>query len=100
MISKFLLMKKRAIPVPNKTLSIIRSTIKFMRSKSRAQKGINKKRIVSGIRGTIGPMIGYWTAAQVGATMTGWISCGLMIRATIMLLPEIKHGRKKMLEAP
>jgi len=55
---------------------------------------------LTGIRGTIGPMIGYWTAAQVGATMTGWISCGLMILATIMLLPEIKHGRKKMLEAP
>ena len=52
---------------------------------------------LTGIRGTIGPMIGYWTAAQVGATMTGWISCGLMILATIMLLPEIKHGRKKML---
>ena len=55
---------------------------------------------LTGIRGTIGPMIGYWTAAQVGATMTGWISCGLMILATIMLLPEIKHGRKKMLGAP
>ena len=55
---------------------------------------------LTGIRGTIGPMIGYWTAAQVGATMTGWISCGLMILATIMLLPEIKHGHKKMLEAP
>ena len=55
---------------------------------------------LTGIRGTIGPMIGYWTAAQVGATMTGWISCGLMILATIMLLPEIRHGRKKMLEAP
>lgn len=55
---------------------------------------------LTGIRGTIGPMIGYWTAAQVGATMTGWISCGLMILATIMLLPEIKHGRKKMLETP
>ena len=55
---------------------------------------------LTGIRGTIGPIIGYWTAAQVGASMTGWISCGLMILATIMLLPEIKHGRKKMLEAP
>ena len=42
-------MKKMAIPVPNKTLSIIRSMMKFIRSKSRAQKGINIKRIVSGI---------------------------------------------------
>ena len=55
---------------------------------------------LTGVRGTIGPIIGYWTAAQVGATMTGWISCGLMILATLMLIPEIKHGRRKMLITP
>ena len=55
---------------------------------------------LTGVRGTIGPIIGYWTAAQVGATMTGWISCGLMILATLMLIPEIKHGRRKMLTTP
>jgi len=49
---------------------------------------------LTGVRGTIGPMIGYWTAAQVGVTMTGWISCGLMFIATIMLFSEIKHGRR------
>jgi len=49
---------------------------------------------LTGIRGTIGPMVGYWTAAKVGATMTGWISFGLMALATIMLIPEIKHGRR------
>ena len=52
---------------------------------------------LTGIRGTVGPIIGYWAAAKVGATMTGWISCGLMVLATVMLLPEIKHGRSKML---
>ena len=50
---------------------------------------------LTGIRGTIGPMIGYWTAAQVGATMTGWISFGLMVLATLMLIPEIDHGRAR-----
>ena len=50
---------------------------------------------LTGIRGTIGPMIGYWTAAQVGATMTGWISFGLMVLATLMLIPEIDHGRSR-----
>ena len=55
---------------------------------------------LTGVRGTIGPIIGYWTAAQVGATITGWISCGLMILATLMLIPEIKHGRRKMLTTP
>jgi len=54
---KFLLMKNNAIPVPNKTFSIIRRTTKFIWSNRRAQKGIKKKRIVSGtivmIRATI-----------------------------------------------
>tara|TARA_B100001105_G_C22044481_1_gene295495 strand:+ start:85 stop:441 length:357 start_codon:yes stop_codon:yes gene_type:complete len=54
---------------------------------------------LTGIRGTIGPIIGYWAAAKVGVTMTGWISCGLMVLATAMLLPEIKHGRKKLLNS-
>ena len=50
---------------------------------------------LTGIRGTIGPMIGYWTAAQIGAQMTGFISFALMALATAMLIPEIKHGRTK-----
>jgi predicted MFS family arabinose efflux permease len=49
---------------------------------------------LTGIRGTIGPMIGYWTAAQIGATMTGWVSCGMMFLATALLIPEIKRGRR------
>ena len=52
---------------------------------------------LTGIRGTVGPIIGYWTAAKVGASMTGWISCGLMVLATVMLITEIKHGRSKIL---
>ena len=54
---------------------------------------------LTGIRGTIGPIIGYWAAAKVGVTMTGWISCGLMVLATVMLLSEIKHGRRKLLNS-
>ena len=50
---------------------------------------------LTGIRGTIGPMIGYWTATQIGAQMTGFISFALMALATAMLIPEIKHGRTK-----
>ena len=49
---------------------------------------------LTGIRGTIGPIVGYWTAAQVGATATGWISFGLMVLATVMLIPKIKHGHR------
>lgn len=49
---------------------------------------------LTGIRGTIGPMIGYWAAAQIGTTMTGWVSCGMMFLATALLVPEIKRGRR------
>ena len=49
---------------------------------------------LTGIRGTIGPMIGYWAAAQIGTTMTGWVSCGVMFLATGLLVPEIKRGRR------
>lgn len=52
---------------------------------------------LTGIRGTIGPMIGYWTAGQIGVIMTGWVSCGLMILATLMLIPEIRHGQRRTL---
>ena len=51
---------------------------------------------LTGIRGTIGPIIGYWTAAQVGATVTGWISFGLMALATGLLIPKIKHGHRRV----
>jgi len=52
---------------------------------------------LTGIRGTIGPMIGYWAAGQIGVTMTGWVSCGLMVLATLMLIPEIGHGKRRTL---
>ena len=52
---------------------------------------------LTGIRGTIGPMVGYWTAGQIGVTMTGWVSCGLMVLATLMLIPEIGHGKRRTL---
>ncbi len=49
---------------------------------------------LTGVRGTIGPMIGYWATNQVGAVNVGIISAGMMILASIMLIPEIKHGRR------
>ena len=55
---------------------------------------------LTGVRGTIGPIIGYWTAAQVGATMTGWISFGLMVLATVMLIPKIKYGHRGTTPTP
>ncbi len=48
---------------------------------------------LTGIRGTFGPMIGFWAVHQIGPVNIGLVSCGMMVLATIMLIPEIKHGK-------
>lgn len=48
---------------------------------------------LTGVRGTIGPLIGFWVVQRIGVTAIGWVSFGLMMLATVMLIPEIKHGR-------
>lgn len=50
---------------------------------------------LTGIRGTVGPLIGYWAVGLIGAQNIGILSCVMMIVATLMLIPEIKHGRQK-----
>ena len=52
---------------------------------------------LTGIRGTIGPILGYWTVNQIGAQNIGILSCAMMFFATLMLIPEIKHGRNMLL---
>jgi len=47
---------------------------------------------LTGIRGTIGPILGYWTVSLIGAQKIGVLSFAMMILATLMLIPEIKHG--------
>ena len=53
---------------------------------------------LTGIRGTIGPILGYWTVNQIGAQNIGILSCAMMFFATLMLIPEIKHGRNMLLK--
>lgn len=48
---------------------------------------------LTGIRGTLGPIIGFWAVKQIGPVNIGWISFAMMLLATVMLIPEIKHGR-------
>jgi hypothetical protein len=50
---------------------------------------------LTGIRGTIGPIIGYWTAGQIGLLNIGLLSAAMMVVASLMLIPEIKHGNRK-----
>lgn len=49
---------------------------------------------LTGIRGTIGPILGYWTVNLIGAQNIGILSFAMMLFATLMLIPEIKHGKK------
>ena len=48
---------------------------------------------LTGVRGTIGPMLGFWTAGKVGPRAIGFISAGMMVIATLMLIPEINRGK-------
>jgi MFS family permease len=50
---------------------------------------------LTGIRGTLGPIVGYWAVSTIGTQNIGILSCGMMILATLMLIPEIKHGKDK-----
>ena len=52
---------------------------------------------LTGVRGTLGPLIGFWTVQKIGPSAIGLVSFAMMITATLMLIPEIKHGRGKHL---
>ena len=54
---------------------------------------------LTGVRGTLGPLVGFWTVRHIGPTGVGMISLTLMILATLMLIPEFKKGRKKTIPA-
>lgn len=49
---------------------------------------------LTGIRGTIGPMVGYWMVNKIGTVNIGMLSCAMMLLATLMLIPELKHGNR------
>ena len=49
---------------------------------------------LTGFRGTIGPIIGFWTIEYVGPLNMSLISAGMILLATIMLIPEIHKGRR------
>ncbi len=54
---------------------------------------------LTGVRGTLGPLIGFWTVQQIGPTAIGMVSFAMMMVATLMLIPEIKRGRGKHIPA-
>jgi len=38
--------------------------------------------------------MGYWTVNLIGAQNIGILSFAMMLFATLMLIPEIKHGNR------
>ncbi len=54
---------------------------------------------LTGVRGTLGPLIGFWTVQRIGPTAIGMVSFAMMMVATLMLIPEIKRGRGKHIPA-
>ena len=50
---------------------------------------------LTGIRGTLGPMIGYWAYEKIGVVNVGLLSAAMMVVASLMLIPEIRHGRRE-----
>lgn len=55
---------------------------------------------LTGIRGTLGPMVGFWAVSHIGPTNIGLVSFAMMILATVMLVPEIKHGKGRNTARP
>ncbi len=49
---------------------------------------------LTGVRGTIGPLVGYWAASRIGTVQIGLLSAGMMVLASVMLIPELKRGRR------
>ncbi|MFQ5449151.1 MAG: MFS transporter [Nitrospinaceae bacterium] len=55
---------------------------------------------LTGIRGTLGPLIGYWAIDQIGPVNIGLLSAGMMVLATVMLIPEIQLGKRGSAREP
>ncbi|MFQ5716770.1 MAG: MFS transporter [Nitrospinales bacterium] len=50
---------------------------------------------LTGIRGALGPAIGFWAVGYLGPVKMGLISAAMMFAATAMLVPEIQRGRRE-----
>ena len=47
----------------------------------------------TGIRGIIAPLCAFQLITKISLESLGWISAGLILTATLLLLPEVKFGR-------
>ena len=54
----------------------------------------------TGVRGLLAPITAFQLAKTVELTTLGWISAGLIILASVLLLPEIKFGQRAKIREP
>ena len=50
---------------------------------------------LTGVRGVVAPIVGYQLLNSLSLGALSWISAALILLATLMLIPEIQHGRVK-----
>lgn len=48
----------------------------------------------TGLRGVLAPIVAFQLAACWSIATISWLSVGLILAATIILIPELKHGRR------
>lgn len=51
---------------------------------------------LTGVRGILAPILSLQLVSMVSLQTMGWINAGMILIATLMLLPEVKSGRKKI----
>ena len=49
---------------------------------------------LTGVRGMLAPLAAFHLATQYSLSVLGWVSAGLIVVASLMLLPEVPLGRK------
>jgi hypothetical protein len=49
---------------------------------------------LTGVRGVLAPLFAFYAVTQLSPGVLAAISTGLILAATVLLLPEIKLGRK------
>jgi len=47
----------------------------------------------TGVRGVLAPLLAFHLLGHISIGTLGWISTGLIVAASLLLLPEIKFGR-------
>jgi MFS family permease len=54
----------------------------------------------TGVRGLLAPITAFQLAKTLELTTLGWISAGLIVLASALLLPEIKFGKRGQTREP